>query len=88
MAWNFSRCFQALGIEGGEAFTQFLGVVVADAEHDARAGMRHDGAGDFGIALQLVQFVMRQRQAEPIFPRSLQNLRHARRDEVVEFVHV
>ena len=50
--------------------------------------MRHDGAGHFGIALQLVQFVVRQRQADAIFPRSAQNLRHARRDEIGEFINV
>ena len=88
MAWPVSKIPQIVRFEIGKSIGQFFGIVVANAKHDAGVGMRHDGAGHFGIALQLVQFVVGQRQADAIFPRSAQNLRHGRRDEIGKLVYV
>ena len=54
------------------------GVVVTNAEHDSRVRVRQHGAGDFGAALQLVQLVMGERQADAIVTSSMHGADHLR----------
>ena len=45
------QIFQAAIIKGLKTFAKFFGVIVAHFEHDARARLRHHGAGDLWLTL-------------------------------------
>jgi hypothetical protein len=84
IAWNFSSRVRLLASKDSKPSPNFL----ASSSHDPRAGLGHYRAGHLGIALQLVQLLMGQREANPVFARAGQNLRHARRNEMLKLVDV
>src|SRR5438105_978663 len=82
--------FQVLQIprlKEGKTFTQFPGILVADPEYYTAATVE-DRASHFPVPLQLAQFLMRENEAQPIFPRPRKYFCHARRDEILKLIRI
>src|SRR5262245_58507867 len=81
------KILQVTRFKRRKSFSELPRVIIANAKHNSCSAIHH-GARGLRVALQLPQLLMRECHSQPIFPRSADDLRRARRQEIVALVEV